>query len=132
MHTDNSDVTFNVCLGREFDGAGLSFCGYMGRPHHRQFSYRYKHVKGDCVVHLGRRRHGAEDITSGERANLIIWTHNLAYRKSSAYNNLHTQKVYEREAGPPDVVCLSYTHDRDYLDFKEKPEAHAKMMRRPW
>ena len=30
MHTDNSDITFNVCLGRDFDGAGLTFCGHMG------------------------------------------------------------------------------------------------------
>ena len=64
MHTDNSDVTFNVCLGREFAGAGLTFCGYMGQPSHRHFTYRHSHVKGHCVVHLGRRRHGADDISS--------------------------------------------------------------------
>ena len=43
MHTDNSDVTFNVCLGREFSAAGLAFCGQMGKPAHRQFSFRYTH-----------------------------------------------------------------------------------------
>ena len=43
MHTDNSDVTFNVCLGREFSAAGLAFCGQMGKPAHRQFSFRYPH-----------------------------------------------------------------------------------------
>ena len=57
----------------EFEGAGLTFCGYMGKAHHRQFSYRHTHVKGHCVVHLGRRRHGADDLSSGERLNLIIW-----------------------------------------------------------
>ena len=30
MHTDDSDVTFNVCLGKEFTGAGLTFCGLGG------------------------------------------------------------------------------------------------------
>ena len=27
-------------------------------------------------------------------------------------------RLYEKEAGPPDVQCLSYTHDRDYGAFK--------------
>ena len=39
MHVDNSDVTFNVCLGRKFRGAGLTFCGYMGDPHHLHRSH---------------------------------------------------------------------------------------------
>jgi hypothetical protein len=31
MHTDDSDVTLNVCLGRDgFRAAGLRFCGGMG------------------------------------------------------------------------------------------------------
>ena len=67
-----ADVTFNVCLGREFTGAGLTFCGYMGQAHHRMFTYQHKHRKGHCVMHLGRRRHGADDLHSGERLNLIV------------------------------------------------------------
>ena len=94
MHTDNSDVTFNVCLGREFEGAGLTFCGYMGQADHRHFSYRHQHVKGHCIVHLGRRRHGADDLTSGERLNLIIWNTNLAYRHSKSYTDLNQQRKY--------------------------------------
>ena len=27
MHTDDSDVTFNICLGRNFTGATLTICG---------------------------------------------------------------------------------------------------------
>ena len=118
MHVDNSDVTFNVCLGKEFTGAGLAFCGYMGEPAHRHLSHTYTHRKGRCVVHLGRRRHGADDIASGERMNLIIWNHNLAYRASRASVGLQRQRAYAREAGPPDLQCLSYTHDRDYLEYK--------------
>lgn len=81
-HTDDSDVTFNVCLGREFTGAALTFCGALGSAHHRQFSCEYKHVKGQCVIHLGRRRHGAGAIGSGERVNLIIWNRSITYRSS--------------------------------------------------
>merc|ERR1719231_1610739 len=31
MHTDDSDVTYNICLGKEFSGAGLTFCGMMSK-----------------------------------------------------------------------------------------------------
>jgi hypothetical protein len=55
MHTDDSDVTFNVCLGREFTGASLAFCGQFGLPDHRRHKSSYSHVKGSCVVHLGRQ-----------------------------------------------------------------------------
>ena len=57
MHTDDSDVTFNVCLGREdFTGAGLTFCGTVGEPDHRIYNHTYKHVLGRAVLHLGSRR----------------------------------------------------------------------------
>ena len=36
MHTDDSDVTFNICLGKDFEGAGLQFCGNMGTKQHRR------------------------------------------------------------------------------------------------
>ena len=48
------------------------------------------------------------------------------------YNDLQRQQRYEREAGPPDAVCLSYTHDKDYLVYRDKPAAAAKMTRRAW
>lgn len=69
MHTDACDVTLNVCLGREFTGAGLTFCGLRGDPSQRErtFTYRHTHVVGRAVVHLGHHRHGADDIVSGER-----------------------------------------------------------------
>ena len=34
MHTDDADVTFNMCLGREFEASGLTFCGGVGRSDH--------------------------------------------------------------------------------------------------
>ena len=85
MHTDDSDVTFNVCLGLNFEGAGLQFCGLMGAPNHRHHTYTYQHVRGSCVCHLGRKRHGADDITSGERLNIILWNHSSTYRDSDQY-----------------------------------------------
>lgn len=128
MHTDDSDVTFNVCLGLEFAGAGLQFCGLMGAPNHRKHTYTYKHVKGACVCHLGRKRHGADDIASGERLNLILWNHSSTYRQTEEYNNV----PYSTEEGPPDSVCVSYTHDRDYGNYKEYPAGKEKFRGRGW
>ena len=75
MHTDACDVTLNVCLGKEFEGAGLTFCGLRGAGAgaERKLAYRHRHVKGRAIMHLGHHRHGADDIVSGERYNLIMW-----------------------------------------------------------
>ena len=50
MHTDDSDVTLNVCMGREFTGAGLSFCGYVGQPDHRLFQTAYQVYSLSCSL----------------------------------------------------------------------------------
>ena len=61
--------------------------------------------------------------------NLIMWMRSGLYRESYAYDfNIH-----QREAGPPDKVCVSYTHDRDFGRFKRYPlgmEHHRQ--RRKW
>ena len=46
MHHDDSDVTLNVCLGKEFTGATLSFCGGFGESLHRKHTHTYTHQKG--------------------------------------------------------------------------------------
>jgi hypothetical protein len=119
MHIDDADVTWNVCLGREFSGAGLTFCGGVGTAGHRQFSHSYQHVRGTAVVHLGTRRHGADDLQTGERFNLIMWNRNASLRRSSEYK-LHEMQ-YEREGGAPDERCLSRKHDRDFFSAKNAP-----------
>jgi ubiquitin-protein ligase len=128
MHTDDSDVTFNTCLGLDFDGAGLQFCGQMGAENHRKHTYTFHHKKGSCVCHLGRKRHGADDISRGERLNIILWNHSSTFRESLEY----TDPDYAKEIGPPDEVCVSYTHDRDYGNFKEYPTGKEDFRGRGW
>jgi len=128
MHTDNSDVTFNICLGLDFKGAGLQFCGLMGASNHRKHTYTFQHEQGSAVCHLGRKRHGADDILTGERLNLILWNHSYAYRQSEDYKD----PPYTTEEGPPDQVCLSYTHDRDFGVFKEYPKDKESFKKRGW
>ena len=62
--------------------------------------YTYSHGIGRALIHLGRQRHGADDITSGERMNLICWSHSSTYRESDEYNKTH----YHKEGSQPDQV----------------------------
>eukprot|EP00392_Amoebophrya_sp_AT5.2_P010961 g11034.t1 len=130
MHTDDSDVTVNVALGiGQFEGSEVRFCGKMGSPEHRKNQCVYKNRKGTAIMHLGRHRHGAMEITEGERMNLILWNRGSVYRETFDYDFA----IHQKEAGPPDKVCLSYTHDRDYGRFKKYPigQEHMKS-RRKW
>ena len=122
MHHDNSDVTFNVCLGKQFEGAGLTFCGLLGQPDHRQLSGQYKHIIGRCLVHLGAHRHGADHIVSGRRMNLIVWNENLQFRESNEFRHVRSmlkEGSYQAEEGAPDLLCVSSTHDRDAPNPKD-------------
>ena len=130
IHTDDSDVTFNVCLGRDFDGCGLVFCGMIGAKDHRQHCVTYNHKVGTCVVHLGSKRHGADDITRGERLNLIVWNHGLCFRESPGATQ--HQRNFQREDKAPDPRCVSYTHDRDYGQFKTYPDGKEAYAKRGW
>lgn len=116
MHHDASEATLNVCLGRDnFTSGGLRFCGRYGDANHRASSHVYGHTKGRAILHLGRHRHGADDIVTGERMNLIVWARNSAYRGAAAFGHVALDgSPHEKEAGEPDRLCLSKANDRDY------------------
>ena len=111
-----------------FSGAVLAFCGRQGEPGHRALSLQYGHELGRCVVHAGRRRHGAKDIRGGVRENLIVWTRSVVHRDSAAFSN----PAYHREAGPPSAECLSFTHDRDFGEHKAYPPGKEALSGRAW
>jgi hypothetical protein len=73
FHYDAAEVTLNVCLGRKFTGGSLYFAGLLDRPETLEERFEFHHRKGVAVMHVGKHRHGANAITSGERYNLIIW-----------------------------------------------------------
>lgn len=126
MHVDECDVTFNFGLmdSSGFEGSDLAICGMFGSPEHRKHIHTYKHVKGRCVVHSGKRRHGALNITAGERASLIMWTKSPAFRRTEAYAMRWGRRArIEKESGDPDLVCLSETHDRDYEKWNRQLQA---------
>jgi len=86
-HVDSSEVTLNVCLGSQFTGGGVYFhsrAGDEGRikpdpmavPHPLDCSHctaTHPHEVGVALLHRGDHVHGAHNIETGERTNLIIW-----------------------------------------------------------
>ncbi|XP_073226664.1 2-oxoglutarate and iron-dependent oxygenase domain-containing protein CP2-like isoform X2 [Cicer arietinum] len=78
FHVDDSEVTLNVCLGRQFTGGELYFRGMRCDKHVHTISrseeyFDYSHVPGCAVLHHGRHRHGARATISGHRINLLMW-----------------------------------------------------------
>ena len=59
-----------------------------GHADHRMFRHAYRHAIDRAVVHLGDKRHGAEDITAGERINSIIWNHDRTWKNFDAHRRL--------------------------------------------
>lgn len=112
MHTDDSDVTFNVNICDEFQGAGLSFCGLHGAVDRRRLNFQYDHKLGRAVVHAGLHTHGADDLVAGERLNMIIWCCSSRFRQSAQFRERFARPTLTEEE--PDLRCLSRTHDRDY------------------
>jgi hypothetical protein len=117
MHIDDSEVTVNVNINDRFEGACLNFCGHWGSLSRRKHSLKYHHRLGWCVIHLGRHRHGAAEITSGTRNNLIIWMKSRDFRRDRA--NLLLKSELPTEKDPPDLVCLSETHDDDVAEWRD-------------
>ncbi|XP_031248808.1 uncharacterized PKHD-type hydroxylase At1g22950-like [Pistacia vera] len=90
FHVDDSEVSLNVCLGKEFTGGELFFRG-VRCDHHVNSETQpeeildYSHVPGRAVLHRGRHRHGARATTSGWRVNLLLWCRSSVFRELRKY-----------------------------------------------
>jgi len=79
FHRDDSEVTLNLCLGRDFKGGELYFGGVRCRKHQQvppvqgKEGHKIGHNVGYGLLHLGAHRHAATKIESGRRENLILW-----------------------------------------------------------
>ncbi|KAI3885117.1 hypothetical protein MKW98_002509 [Papaver atlanticum] len=90
FHVDDSEVTLNVCLGKQFSGGDLFFRGIRCDKHvntesQPEESFDYSHVPGQAVLHRGRHRHGARATKSGHRINLLLWCRSSAFRELKKY-----------------------------------------------
>ena len=117
MHSDASEITLNINLGRDFTKGGLRFCGHAGGSDLRKEQYHHEHRVGQAVLHLGRHRHGADDIEEGDRINLIVWAKSSTFRAAAAAGVCMPDGFpRSAESGLPDLMCLSRTNDEDYLE----------------
>ncbi|GMI86146.1 CUPULIFORMIS2 [Hibiscus trionum] len=90
FHVDDSEVTLNVCLGKQFSGGDLFFRGVRCDKHVNTETQSdeildYSHVPGRAVLHRGRHRHGARATTSGHRCNLLLWCRSSVFRELRKY-----------------------------------------------
>ncbi|KAJ6340238.1 2-OXOGLUTARATE (2OG) AND FE(II)-DEPENDENT OXYGENASE SUPERFAMILY PROTEIN-RELATED [Salix viminalis] len=90
FHVDDSEVTLNVCLGKQFSGGELFFRGTRCDKHVNTGSqaeeiFDFSHIPGRAVLHLGRHRHGARATTSGHRINLLLWCRSSVFREMKKY-----------------------------------------------
>lgn len=86
FHVDDSEVTLNVCLGKQFTGGELFFRGVRCEKHvntetHPEEIYDHAHLPGRAIIHRGRHRHGARATTSGHRINLLLWCRSSVFRE---------------------------------------------------
>ncbi|CAH9114737.1 unnamed protein product [Cuscuta europaea] len=90
FHVDDSEVTLNVCLGKQFSGGELFFRGVRCEKHvntetQPEETFDYSHVPGRAVLHRGRHRHGARATTAGQRVNLLLWCRSSVFRELRKY-----------------------------------------------
>lgn len=81
LHVDDSEVTLNVCLGKEFQGGLLNFYGEKGEATEKKEEVNVTHEVGTGILHSGRHWHEAEAISEGERCNLILWCRSRQVKK---------------------------------------------------
>ncbi|KAJ9548929.1 hypothetical protein OSB04_021472 [Centaurea solstitialis] len=91
FHVDDSEVTLNVCLGKQFSGGELFFRGVRCDKHvHNEALpeeiFEYSHVPGHAIIHRGRHRHGARPTTAGSRVNLLLWCRSSVFRELKKHN----------------------------------------------
>lgn len=70
-HTDESCLTVNICLGKNFKGSNLRLFGSDTKNYHGKY-HDYEHEEGRMIIHEGKNRHAVTQLISGERISLII------------------------------------------------------------
>jgi len=82
-HTDDSEVTLNLCLGGDdFEGGEVRFRGLRGAAGAADDARggganaeenSFPPVPGTALLHAGRHFHDVSRVTSGDRFALIVW-----------------------------------------------------------
>ncbi|KAK9223141.1 hypothetical protein WN944_011583 [Citrus x changshan-huyou] len=120
FHVDDSEVTLNVCLGREFSGGELFFRGVRCDKHvntetQSEEILDYSHVPGYAVLHRGRHRHGARATTSGSRVNLLVWCRSSVFRELKKYQKECSSWCAECQREKKERQCFSIAATKQEL-----------------
>jgi len=84
-HSDDSEITLNLCLSKDYTGGELHFHGALSKADFRaspKIDYTYKHQLGRCVLHLGKMIHSVSSVTKGERHVLIMWCRSIRNQRA--------------------------------------------------
>ena len=76
-HTDDSEVTLNVCLYDKFNGGELVVSEIRGNNENINDNIQIKMEKGYGILHIGRQFHAVKPVLNGKRIVLIVWTRNM-------------------------------------------------------
>ena len=82
-HTDDSEVTLNVSLGRSFEGGALRLRALRCAAGEGVVQADITPRAGRAVLHLGQHLHEVTPVTAGERYALIMWMRSHAYRAAT-------------------------------------------------
>lgn len=82
-HTDDSEVTLNISLGRAFTGGDLILRGLRGTASEGVEEARVALAPGHALLHLGQQLHEVAPVTAGERYALIVWCRSSAFRRAT-------------------------------------------------
>eukprot|EP00301_Raphidiophrys_heterophryoidea_P007560 c12911_g1_i5.p1 GENE.c12911_g1_i5~~c12911_g1_i5.p1 ORF type:complete len:331 (-),score=68.29 c12911_g1_i5:70-1062(-) len=73
VHSDDSEVTLNVCLSDGFEGGELILQGHRGTVDEGAAQATYTPKLGRAVLHSGRYLHEVAPVRCGSRQALIVW-----------------------------------------------------------
>ncbi|KAK3264399.1 hypothetical protein CYMTET_26862 [Cymbomonas tetramitiformis] len=74
LHFDDSDITVNICLGKSFQGGGLSFFGQAGKADEDIHEVDVEFAgAAHGLMHLGSHKHLVKKLEGGSRVNLLLW-----------------------------------------------------------
>jgi hypothetical protein len=82
-HTDDSEISLTVRLGRSFQGGEVVLRHLKDDPRAGQEQHRVAYETGQGTLFYGQQFHEVEPVTSGERQMLVVWFRSQPFRDVS-------------------------------------------------
>eukprot|EP00440_Ansanella_granifera_P023757 gb/GFBE01025802.1/.p1 GENE.gb/GFBE01025802.1/~~gb/GFBE01025802.1/.p1 ORF type:complete len:427 (+),score=79.54 gb/GFBE01025802.1/:1-1281(+) len=86
VHDDNSEVTINIALRDDFEGASLALYQHARTAHPQleaQGKFLWKVGAGTMLFHPGEMLHEVLPLEKGDRMGLIVWLRSNNYRSKN-------------------------------------------------